>query len=65
MTQHQTTYVVCTDKGAIASTFATPTLAEIYADTECGRRGALIVREIITHTETRDLYRAEPDWGNA
>jgi hypothetical protein len=61
MTSTQTTYAVCTAMGAIASTFATPTLAEIYADTQCGRRGPLIVREIITHTETRDLYRADPE----
>lgn len=61
----QTTYAVVTDVGAIASTFATPTLAEIYADTECARRGPLTVREIITHVETRDLYRADPDEARA
>lgn len=61
MTSTQTTYAVCTERGAIASTFATPTLAEIYADTECSRRGPLVVREIVTHTETRDLYRADPE----
>lgn len=61
MTSTQTTYIVCTERGAIASTFATPTLAEIYADTQCGRRGPMIVREVVTHTETRDLYRADPE----
>lgn len=61
MTQTQTTYEVCTELGAIASTFATPSMAQIYADIECSRRGPLIVREITTHTEVRDLYRADPE----
>jgi hypothetical protein len=61
----QTTYAVVTDVGAIASTFANPTDAEIYADTECARRGRLTVQEITTRIEVRDLYRADPDEARA
>ena len=58
---HSITYEVVTDRGAIASTFATPTLAEVFADSECGRRGPLTVREVVTITEWRELHRADPE----
>lgn len=58
---HSITYEVVTDRGAVASTFATPVLAEVYADSECARRGPLTVREVVTITEFRDLHRADPE----
>lgn len=54
-------YRVVNDRGITACTFNDPCSAEVYADCECPRRGALTVVEVITTVEMRSLHRADPE----